>query len=167
MARNAQIWTTDARLLLDGPNATPEQLKHAMRTVQAGGLFGYRFEFPAMRVGKHELYWHRPLVAFRNKKGETQVLPDSPLGFITAYDASAPDPDDAIELWPRIRHRPMPLAALKLYHTGNGHTTLPCVRAVQQLLDVVEQRGGQPLPRTLARQLLVRKPGETLTTWLD
>src|SRR5204862_2800808 len=38
MARNVQLWTADHRLLLDGPTATPEQLKHAMRTVQAGGL---------------------------------------------------------------------------------------------------------------------------------
>lgn len=167
MARNVQLWTEDYRLLLDGPLATPEELKHAMRTVQGGGLFGYRFQFPAMRVAKHELYWHRPLVAFRNKNGEPQVLPDSPLGYITAYDASDPQPDDAVELWPRIRHRPLPVSALKLYHTGNGHTTLPCVRAVQQVIDVVEQRGGRPLPRSLARALLVRKPGETLINWLD
>src|SRR5262249_10926103 len=56
MARNVQMWTEDYRLLLDGPNATVEQLKHAMQTAQAGGLFGYRFQFPAMRVGRHEVY---------------------------------------------------------------------------------------------------------------
>ena len=36
-----------------------------MRTVEAGGMFGYRFHFPAMRVGTHEVYWHRPLAAYR------------------------------------------------------------------------------------------------------
>src|SRR5205085_4092678 len=35
MARNVQLWTEDYRLLLDGPHATPEQIKHAMRIVQA------------------------------------------------------------------------------------------------------------------------------------
>ena len=78
MARNVQLWTEDHRLLLDGPHATPEQLKNAMRTVQAGGLFGYRFQFPAMRVGEHEVYWHRPLVAYRDKAGEPIVMPDAP-----------------------------------------------------------------------------------------
>lgn len=167
MARNVQLWTEDYQLLLDGPMATPEQLKQAMRTVEAGGLFGYRFQFPAMRVGKHELYWHRPLIAFRDKKGEAQVLHDSPTGYLTAYDASAPRPDKAVELWPRIRNRPLPVAALKLYQTGNGHTTLPCIRAVQQLVEASDQRGGERLPRALARRLLVRKAGETLTAWLD
>jgi hypothetical protein len=167
LARNVQLWTEDYRLLLDGPHATPEQIKHAMQTVQAGGLFGYRFQYPAMRVGKHELNWHRPLVAFRNKKGDCQVLPDAPTGYITAYDADDPQPDNAIELWPRIQSRPLPAAAIKLYHTGNGHTTLPCIRSVQQLTEAVDHTAGKPLPRMLARRLLVRKPGETLTAWLD
>ena len=75
MARNVQLWTEDHRLLLDGPNATPEQLKHAMRTVQGGGLFGYRFQFPAMRVGRHEVYWHRPLVAYQTEAGSRRSSP--------------------------------------------------------------------------------------------
>ena len=33
MARNVQLWTEDYQLLLDGPTATPEEIKHAMRTV--------------------------------------------------------------------------------------------------------------------------------------
>ncbi len=67
-----------------------------MRTVQAGGLFGYRVQFPARRVGKYEVYWHRPLVAYRDAAGEVQVLPDAPLGYLTAYDAAMPRPDKAI-----------------------------------------------------------------------
>jgi hypothetical protein len=55
MARNVQMWTRDAELLLDGPHATPADIKRAMQAVQAGGMFGYRFLFPAMRVGKHEV----------------------------------------------------------------------------------------------------------------
>src|SRR5262249_27613183 len=148
-------------LLLDGPIASPEQLKHAMQTVQKGGLFGYRFCWPAMRVGKHEVYWHRPLVAYRDSKGEVQVLPDAPLGFLTAYEADRPRRDKAIELWPRIRRRPLPTAALKLYHAGNGRVTLPVIRAVQQLLDAVRNNGEKSLPSSLARAVLVRKPGET------
>jgi hypothetical protein len=167
MARNVQMCTEEYSLLLDGPNASPDQLKHAMRTVQAGGLYGYRFLWPAMRVGKHEVYWHRPLVAYRDAKGEVQVLPDAPLGYLTAYEADEPRLDKAIELWPRIRQRALPTATLRLYHAGNGRVTLPVIRAVQQLMDAVQHNDNQPLPRSLARAVLVRKPGETLDGWLD
>jgi hypothetical protein len=167
MARNIQMCTEDYSLLLDGPTATPEQLKHAMRTVQAGGLFGYRFQWPAMRVGKYEVYWHRPLVAYRDAKGDVQVLTDAPLGYLTAYDAANPRPEKAVELWPRVQQRALPTAALRLYHTGNGRVTLPVIRAVQQLLDAARHNDGQPLPRSLARAILVRKPGESLDGWLD
>ena len=85
MARNVQIWTSAPEVLLDGPHASPADIKRAMRTIQAGGVFGYRFLFPAMRVGKHEVYWHRPLVAYRDAAGEVAVLPDAPLGYLTAY----------------------------------------------------------------------------------
>src|SRR5262249_34826299 len=61
MARNVQIWTHDFRRLLDGPQAGWDEIHYAHRTVAEGGLFGYRFVFPAMRVGRHEIYWHRPL----------------------------------------------------------------------------------------------------------
>src|SRR5439155_25555705 len=64
MARNVQMWMPDGTLLLDGPPATPDQIKHAPRTVEAGGVFGYRFLWPAMRVGTHEVYWQRPLAAY-------------------------------------------------------------------------------------------------------
>ena len=53
MARNAQLWTDALRLLLDGPNATPDQIDHAAAAVAQGGTFGYRLQWPAMRVGRH------------------------------------------------------------------------------------------------------------------
>src|SRR2546429_634031 len=86
MARNVQLWTEDGHLLLDGSPATAEEIKQALRTVEAGGLFGYRFHSPAMRVGTHAVYWHRPLAAYRcpNKQVPT-LLSDAPLGYLTAY----------------------------------------------------------------------------------
>ncbi|OWK35526.1 M28 family peptidase [Fimbriiglobus ruber] len=167
MARNVQLWTEDHRLLLDGPTATPDQLKHAMRTVQAGGLFGYRFLFPAMRVGRHEVYWHRPLVAYRDADGKPAILPGAPLGYLTAYPAAAPKLDKPIELWPRIRHRPLPAAVAILHQPGNGHATLPFIRGARKLLDAHRKRGDTPLPRALARQLVAPKHGQTLDSWLD
>ncbi|MFL5244018.1 MAG: hypothetical protein ACJ8FY_18095 [Gemmataceae bacterium] len=68
MARNAQIWTSDFQPLLDGPNGGPEEIARAGHALKQGGLFGYRFQFPAMRVGQHEIYWHRPLVAYQCPK---------------------------------------------------------------------------------------------------
>ena len=88
MARNAQIWTHDCQRLLDGPRAGHEELAAAAHTLAEGGLFGYRFLFPAMRVGAHEVYWHRPLVACWSAEADApRVLSDAPLGYLTAYDA--------------------------------------------------------------------------------
>ncbi len=167
MARNVQLWTEDHRLLLDGPNATPEQLRHAMRTVTAGGLFGYRFQFPAMRVGRHEVYWHRPLVAYRTPAGEPAVLSDAPTGYLTAYDAADPRPDRAVELWPRFRRRPVALSALALREPGHGRVTGPLLRGVRKVLDAVGKRDGRALPRSVARKLLAVAHRQTLENWLD
>ena len=50
----------------------------ARQAVEAGGLFGYRFLYPAMRVGRHEVYWHRPLAAYRTPARRPALLPDAP-----------------------------------------------------------------------------------------
>jgi hypothetical protein len=166
MARNVQLWTEDHRLLLDGPVATPEQLKHAMRIVQAGGVFGYRFHYPAMRVGRHEVYWHRPLVAYRSPTGEPVVFPDPPPGYLTAYEAKVSRLDQPVELWPRFRNRSVALAALAPHHTGSGQPAGPILRGVRKLLDAAAKRDGSPLPRSLARQLIARGHTQTLDGWL-
>jgi hypothetical protein len=185
MARNAQLWTEDGKLLLDGPSATPEELRHAMQTVEAGGLFGYRFYYPEMRVGTHAVTWHRPLVAYRcPHKQEPTLLSDSPLGYLTAY-ATEPDGKQKdrelaaraqyhistealktpVELWPRLRQRPLPSATLPMYHeSGHGPTN---ARNVRKLFDAYHLRGNKPLPRTFARSLVHCPHLETLDAWLQ
>src|SRR5262249_16077333 len=101
MARNSQIWTTNFDLMLDGPGSSRAQLAAAAKTLREGGLFGYRLEFPAMRVGLHEVYWHRPLVAFRGENGRPALFMGAPLGYLTAYRAAKPDLSRPLELWPR------------------------------------------------------------------
>src|SRR6202035_2071831 len=64
MARNAQLWTHDFRLLLDGPRATRAELRKAADELAEGGVFGYRFFYPPMQVGRYAVYWQRPLIAF-------------------------------------------------------------------------------------------------------
>jgi hypothetical protein len=188
MARNAQIWTLDGHLLLDGPCATPEELKHAMRTVEAGGLFGYRFHFPAMRVGTHAVYWHRPLAAYRCPDKQVPILLNpAPLGYFTAYPTAVPRfpakktrtseeivrasyrihrqaLETPIELWPRLLQRPLAMAALPLCHeSGKAPITAGNIRKLTQ---AVGFRGHRPLPRNLARHILTLSHDETLEQWL-
>jgi hypothetical protein len=167
MARNVQLWTEDHHLLLNGPVASTQELKHAMQTVNKGGVFGYRFNFPAMRVGRHEVYWHRPLVGYRNDAKEHCVIPEALPGYLTAYDAENPKLDKAVELWPRFRQRPVAHAALALPHTGNGRSTAPIVRGVRKLLDAHAKNNGQPLPRAVAKKLLAVSHRQTLESWLE
>jgi hypothetical protein len=169
MARNAQVWTHDMHLLLDGPRAGRADLERAMHAVAGGGLFGYRFQFPAMRVGRHELYWHRPLVAYLSSQtGQPEVLTDAPLGYLTAYDADAPDLARPVELWPRLLRREPHLDAVRLCGLDPQHQHHPyqgCLN-VHKLLDTRELLD-EPLPPSLARQLLTVPKNVSLTEWLD
>jgi hypothetical protein len=168
MARNAQIWTQDFHLLLDGPKACPEDIKKAAHQVEQGGLFGYRFQFPAMRVGPHEIYWHRPLVAYwSNRTNQPAVVADAPLGYFTAYRADRLNLARPIELWPRLLRREPYLASLHLFEHAAEHRPHLTSRNVRKLLDGQYLRAGRPLPRSLARQLLTLAKHETLDDWLD
>lgn len=167
LARNCQIWTEDSRLLLDGPNATPAEIYRAGEAVARGGLFRYRFEFPAMRVGRHEVYWHRPLAAFwSEKKSRAEVLPDAPLGCLTAYLVDSPDPARPVWLWPRLLRREPYLAAVRGYSHLHEHHTHQTPLNILALLDGFELRGGRPLPRNFARHVLRLAEEESLDAWI-
>jgi hypothetical protein len=168
MARNAQLWTADSRLLLDGPRATPERIAEAAEEIEQGGLFRYRFVFPAMRVGLHEVYWHRPLAAFLSEKsGRAELVPDAPTGVLTVYRADAPDPAAAEFLWPRILRREPYSAALRQFDHARDHYTKQTVLNVLSILDTFSWLGDKPLPREFARDLLRLAEDETLEKWLD
>jgi hypothetical protein len=168
MARNVQLWDHHFALLLDGPNASAEAIRHAAHRVAEGGLFGYRFQFPAVRVGLHEVYWHRPLVAYLPAGSDIPVMvEDAPRGYLTAYPAAKPDLARPVELWPRLRHRPAHLAALELFHSPQAPHPEQTAVNVRMLLDTWGMRGEQPLPRSLARDLLWRHDHHTLEEWLQ
>jgi hypothetical protein len=154
MARNVQIWTERAEPVLDGPHASPADIKRAMQTVKEGGVFGYRFIFPAMRVGKHEVYWHRPLVAYRDAAGEAVVVPDAPLGYLTAYEADKPRLDRAIELWPRLQQRPVLLAALAGEDYTHKRQVPPQVRNLHKLTHAYALFGAKLLPLNFALRIM-------------
>jgi hypothetical protein len=164
MARNVQIWTDEGELLLDGPRASRTEIKEALHTVQQGGLFGYRFLYPAMRIGRYEVYWHRPLCAYLTADNEAKLIDDAPTGYLTAYVADRPQLDKPVELWPRFDRRPIPLASLPFYHiAGKGPTTARNIRKLHDTRDLI----GMRLPRTMARQLLTLAKDDNLETWLS
>ena len=170
MARNSQLWTADSRLVLDGPNASRAELEQAALTVARGGLFRYRFQFPAMRVGRYEVYWQRPLAAFWNEAAQAvEMISSPPLGYLTAYDPAQPDLAHPVELWPRVLQREPWLWALRNFrHLGPqekyaNQTALNILR----LLDTWRRFGQAPLPRSLARQVLRLSERDPLETWLE
>jgi len=168
MARNSQIWTEDSRLLLDGPKATPDQIANVAVEVGRGGHFRYRFQFPAMRVGKHEIYWHRPLVAYWSaEKERVEVLTDALLGYMTAYDAESPNPADPVPLWPRLLRREGYLAALQNFDHLDEHYTHQTPLNIISLLDCFRLWDEKRLPRSFARSLLRIAEQETLDRWLS
>jgi hypothetical protein len=180
MARNCQIWTENFRLLLDGPHAGRTDLVRAARKLQAGGLFGYRFLYPAMQLGNYEVFWHRPLLAYWSGK-EAVVLPEPLLGYLTAcrrgqpgaHTPGSPDgpgsPDapgsPGVELWPRLLKRETHLAGLELFQQQSWQPRQTSLN-VRKLLNV---RSFFPtgVPDSFARQLLACPKHETLHEWLD
>ena len=164
MARNVQLWTNDFRRVLDGPQANAEEIAAARDRVLAGGTFGYRFHYPAMRVGEHEVVWHRPLVAFVPPGADTPtVLDDGPLGYLAAdRDAAG---GDAIELFPRLLRRPLELAAVTEIRRRNGGAHEAA--NVLALAAAWRGLGERPLPRSFARRLLKLAKNETTEAWLE
>jgi hypothetical protein len=168
MARNAQIWTHDFRLLLDGPRADAGAIERAAAVLGEGGDFGYRFLFPAMQVGRHEVYWHRPLVAYLDAKSSApKVLPHAPLGYLTAYSIDRPRPERAIELWPRLLARRPHAAALHGFLPSAAHEHHTTLHNARKLLNAYDLWDGQPLPADFARAMLTAPKHETLGDWLS
>jgi hypothetical protein len=166
MARNAELWNAEGDLLLDGPRATPEEIAEADRAVHAGGSFGYRFYFPPMRLGRHEVFWHRPLAAYLSPHtGQPALLPSAPLGYLTAYEADKPDLKKPIELWPRLLHRDHHVDAVELFTRAHDEYPHQTSRNVRKLLDVREGMG-RPLPAAFARSLLRIPREQTLSEFL-
>jgi hypothetical protein len=168
MGRNAQVWTHDYHLLLDGPHATRTELQRAACTLQQGGHFGYRFQFPAMRIGVHEIYWHRPLVAYLSPvTGQPSVLGGAPGGYLTAYRGDQPDLVRPIELWPRFLQRDLHREAIELFAHAHDHWPHQTIWNIRKILDTHQLLGNRPLPRSLARQLLTIAKEQTLEGWLE
>jgi hypothetical protein len=176
MARNCQIWTKDFHLLLDGPHAGRAEIFRVAKKLKEGGLFGYRFIYPAMQVANHEVFWHRPLVAYWSGK-EAVILPEPLLGYLgatwlpTGKSRGSHSADSKlaatkmVELWPRLLKREAHLAGLELFNqqAWQPHQTSLNLR---KLLNV-RSFFSTGVPDSFARQLLACPKHETLHEWLD
>ena len=138
------------------------------QALQEGGLFGYRFQFPAMRVGRFEIYWHRPLVAYRcPKTSQPEVIFDAPLGYLTAYHAKQPDLDKPLEAMACPLARELYISAFQNFTAiENHHQHRITIQNIRKLLDAWELLGDACLPRSFARALLTAPKEETLDDWL-
>ena len=157
MARNAQIWTHEFRLLLDGPRARPRgDRTGGGRAPRGRACSDIASCIRPCAVGRYEVYWHRPLVACLSAKtGKPEVFVDGPLGYLTAYDAGRPNPARAIELWPRVACPRAPRGGGRGFLATPEHHQHRISRQQRpQLLDAWELLGGQPLPRSFARAML-------------
>ncbi|HEY6000607.1 MAG TPA: M28 family peptidase [bacterium] len=161
MARNSQIWCEEHRLVLDGPSAGRPEIEAAVRRIKEGGHFGYRFFYPPMTVGSHQVVWHRPLVACLSPDGGASVLDGAPAGWLTATGGG--DGRD-LELWPRLLDRPGYRDAVSLFKDGvHEHKTL--CRSLS-LLEARELLGGRRLSRPFARRLVNLPRGRDLENWI-
>lgn len=168
LAHNCQLWTPDAELILNGFTATPEEIRRAAERVLDGGLFRYFFRYPAMRVGRYEVYWQRPLAAYWSVDEDRAKMLDVNLpGYFTAYDYERPDPSHPIELYPRQLARPAYLSALRHIDSKHDHYRHQTALNILTILDMAELWGEPRLPRTFARQMLRMPKDERLREWLD
>jgi hypothetical protein len=155
MARNAQIWSEDYALVLDGPRATPLEIERAEATLGRGGRFGYRFIDPAMRAGAREIYWHRPLLARlgAGDGAEVELFDGPPLeGYLQAETlpergAGARPP---LALAPRLLRRPGHVEAATLFDHDPGRLRFTNGNNVRKLLEFRELLGAPLLPSRTA-----------------
>ena len=173
MARNCQIWTRDGDLVLNGPTASPDEIRRALDVVMGGGLFLYRFQFPPMRVGRHDVYWQRPLTAFWTPTDERTRWLDLGLdGYLTAYDCEGSeralfDLQRHEKLYPRLLARPVQVDALEHVHRAGDRYRNQTAINIVGVLDAAE-RWGKKLPRRFARQMLrISKERRRLGGWVE
>lgn len=168
MARNSHLWTDNFDLLLNGPAATRKKIIEVEKTILGGGLFGFRFYFPPMKVGRYSVFLNRPLVAYLsahsgNVEFNSQDLP----GYLTAYGEDDKKMSDPVELWPRLLRRDLYLRALNDFNAHNDHFAHQTPMNILSLLDSWEMLKKRPLPRTFAHRLLNIAKHKTLEQWLE
>ena len=169
MARNCQIWTRDGELVLDGPTAARADIRRAADRILEGGVFLYRFQFPPMRVGRHDVYWQRPLCACAvPERAEVHLIDADLNGYLTAYDMDEPDCiQRPVELYPRMLRRATHLDLLHRIDRSHDRFRYQTALNALNVLDVAQLWRGRRLPRSFAEEMLrVAQDKEPYDEWL-
>jgi hypothetical protein len=168
LARNSHLWTHDFRLLLDGPGATHRKIQDGEKVILEGGLVGYRFFYPPMRVGYYDIYWHRPLVGYLSAEtNNIEIEAEALQGYLTGYQHDDKNMSSPVELWPRFLRRPAYLLALHEFNTTNDHYSHQTSKNILSLFDSFNKQGRKPLSRSYAHKLINVAKHKTLEQWLD
>ena len=164
MARNAQVWSDSFEPVLHGPTADGSELHRALELMKTGGSFGYRLYYPPMLVGTHEVFWHRPLVAFRDLAGKNHVITDGgPNGYLVATDVAS-STREAAESWPRDEA----LEAADAPVTTEGSPQAEALEKAElnlRKLDDARVMLGVPIRETFARALLTTGKMHSFAEW--
>jgi hypothetical protein len=167
LACNSQLWNRKFELLLDGPKASRRKITEVEKIFANGGLFGYRFFYPPMRVGEHDIYLHRPLVAFTTAQSEkTEIRSGSLSGYIAGYHDNDSKMSHPVELWPRMLKRELYLSALHDFNSHTDHYAHQTSLNIISLLESWEKHDRKPLSRSFAQNLLNIAKHKTLEEWL-
>jgi hypothetical protein len=168
LAHNVQLWTPEGELILDGPRASRADILRAAKDVLDGGLFRYFFRYPTMLVGKHGVFWQRPMAAYWSREEDEAKLLEVRLpGYFTAYNYEQPDIAHPIELYPRLLERPEYLSALRHLDEKRDHYRHQTALNILTVLDMSALWPEPRLPRSFARQMLRMAKDERVRTWLD
>jgi len=166
MGRNAQVWTSDYALLLDGPKASRAQLDHAARIAFGGGRFGYRFLFPAMRAGARAIFWHLPLIA-KSHEATTSLfsptLAGAVLGYVSAEAVSGQGAE--VVMRPRVLTRGGHAEAATAFPHERGRLRGTTTCNARKLLEARELLRA-PIDPSYARALLRVAKATTLDGWM-
>ena len=121
-----------------------------------------------MQVGLYEVCWHRLVVTYLSPHSEaTELLPDPPSGYLTAYLRGSNDWLHPVELWPRLFRRPIYLSALLDFDTPHDHYAHETELNLLSLFSTWQMMGQRPLARSFARSLLRASKDETLEKWIE
>jgi hypothetical protein len=168
LACNSQLWTHKFRLLLNGPKSEKSIITEVEKTILKGGLFGYRFFYPPMRVGKHDIYLHRPLVAFLPALSDKVIIwPDAIYGYITGYHDNDTEMANPVELWPRMQKRELYISALHDFTALGDHYEHQTSLNIISLFESWEMQEKKLLKRSFAQNLLNIAKHKTLEDWFE
>jgi hypothetical protein len=168
LACNSQLWTRNFDLLLNGPESGRTELMEAEKALSEGGLFGYRFFYPPMRVGRHDIYLHRPLVAFLPLHSDNvQIRTESLSGYLAGYHDDDKGMSCPVELWPRMQKREQYLSALNDFNTRHDHFAHQTSLNILSLFESWEAQHRKPLTRSYAFSLLNTSKHNSIEHWLS